>query len=277
MTSAPRQIPWIAAVVAALLVAGGGCSATIRQIGGHEVRLFPASVRLHGHALPLHLSSGFEGRRPLLLYATGDGGWLGRDVDLFNKLVPAGYPVAGFSARFYLSHLPNGQSQESPEDLGTDYAIVADAALAALHLPPETPLLLVGKSRGADLAVVAASDARMKPRVAGILAVALTAEEEYVSPLAGQARPHPEMVHPYQLLPSLTTVPVIVIQSTADQYLSAADARRLFGPDTADRRLRPITAANHSFDGALDVLYDEVAQGLQWLMSPRPRRLPADR
>jgi hypothetical protein len=266
MTRPASPIPWIAVVAVALLFAGGGCSATIEQIGGHQVRLFSASVRLHGHALPLHVSSGFAGRTPLLLYATGDAGWLGRDVELFNKLVPAGYPVVGFSARFYLSHLHNGRSQESPDDLAKDYATIADAALAALHLPPETPLLLVGKSRGADLAVVAASDASLKPRVAGILAVALTAEEEYVSPLAGRSLPHPAMVHPYQMLPSLTAISVIVIQSTTDQYLPAADARGLFGPDTADRRFRPITAADHSFDGALDVLYDEVAQGLRWLM-----------
>jgi hypothetical protein len=178
----------------------------------------------------------------------------------------------GFSARFYLSHLHNGRSQESPDDLATDYATIADAALVALHLPPRTPLLLAGKSRGADLAVVAASDASLRPRVVGILAVALTAEEEYVSPLAGQPLPHPDMVHPYQLLQSLTTIPVIVIQSTTDQYLAAADARRLFGPDTADRRFRPITASDHSFDGALDVLYDEVARGLEWLAT---RRSPA--
>jgi len=271
MTRVPLRLPCTIAGLLALLSLAA-CSATIEQVGTHRVRLFSGSVKLHGHALPLHLGSGFGGQTPLLVYATGDAGWLGHDVALYNRLVTSGYPVVGFSARFYLSHLRNGRSQETPGDLAADYAAIADTALALLHLPRQTPLVLVGKSRGADLAVIAASVASLRPRVAGVLAVALTAEEEYVSTRAGEPLPQPDMVHPYELLPELTGMPAMVIQSTSDQYLPAEQARRLFGPDTNDRRLLPITAEDHNFDGALDELYDDLARGLQWVVETSAAR-----
>jgi type IV secretory pathway VirJ component len=49
-------------------------------------------------------ATGAPRRRPLLLYATGDGGWRSADRGLFQHLARWGYPLAGFSARHYLEH-----------------------------------------------------------------------------------------------------------------------------------------------------------------------------
>jgi hypothetical protein len=38
--------------------------------------------------------------RPMLIYATGDGGFRGKDKELFDEMASFGYPVAGFSAPF---------------------------------------------------------------------------------------------------------------------------------------------------------------------------------
>jgi len=116
----------------------------------------------------------------------------------------------------------------------------------------------------------------------------LTREEEYVlhprrrrrprRPAPGAAiapAPAPDVVNdglagmvmfePYRDLNRLLSVPVEVVQSTRDGYVAAADARQLFGPDTATRRLVAIEASNHSFGGARDALYAEMFKGVEWI------------
>lgn len=58
-----------------------------------------------------------------------------------------------------------------------------------------------------------------------------------------------------------------VIQSTNDEYVAAADARRLFGPDSRLHRLQAIEARNHKFSDARDALYETMKQSLLWVAS----------
>ena len=88
--------------------------------------------------------------------------------------------------------------------------------------------MLVGVSRGAGLSVVAAG--RLCDAIAGVVAVALTQEEEYVRWYRHLPLPHEAhqavMVDLYEYLAELGTLPVAVVQSTHDHYLPAAKARR---------------------------------------------------
>jgi hypothetical protein len=102
--------------------------------------------------------------------------------------------------------------------------------------------------------------------------VALTREEEYVTEVHRRRRPGAGprarvMVQVYDCLPRLADTPVAVIQSTLDGYLPAADARRLFGPDTPYRWLQPIQARNHSFGGARGEMYQATGRALEWIES----------
>ena len=60
---------------------------------------------------------------------------------------------------------------------------------------------------------------------------------------------------------------VCVIQSANDEYVTAAEARRLFRPDSDSRRLQALGARNHSFSDARDALYDAMRSSLLWLAS----------
>ena len=73
------------------------------------------------------------------------------------------------------------------------------------------------------------------------------------------------MVDVYEYLPRLGDLPIAVIQSTRDNYLPAAAARALFGPDTARRRFHAINAGNHSFSGARSELYAAMRSALVWV------------
>jgi len=127
-------------------------------------------------------------------------------------------------------------------------------------------VVLVGVSRGAGLTVVAAG--RLRDSISGVVAVALTQEEEYVRWYRHLASPHPPvMVDVYEYLSELGDLPIAVVQSTRDQYLPAAKAREQFGPDTSSRWLQDIDAADHNFGGARSQMYAAVQSALNWVMN----------
>jgi hypothetical protein len=256
----------------ACAVLTGGCAA---RAGGHAAALTPPVadyvIVLNDHPLRLHFSRGLDGtNRPLLVYATGDGGWRRKDLAAYRQLVALGYPTVGFDAHDYVTHFGERDST-TPARLAADYRQIIGVAREMLRLPADYPVVLVGVSRGAGLSVVAAGQRALRPSIAGVLAIALTKEEEYVKGLrplrlrrAG-APQGPEMVEVYEYLPRLGGMPIAVIQSTGDDYLSADAARVLFGPDNPHRWFQPVQSRNHSFGGARPQLYDAMSRSLAWI------------
>lgn len=76
----------------------------------------------------------------------------------------------------------------------------------------------------------------------------------------------PTMLLTYPALPPIGEVRVAVIQSTHDDYLPAAEARQLFGPDTASRTLRPVESSDHNFEGGVSALYREMTSCFDWIL-----------
>jgi len=221
------------------------------------------SIVLNDHSLVLHFANaGAADGRPLLVYATGDGGWRRKDLAAYKHLVSFGFPIVGFDARDYVTHLGAGDTI-TPQALAGDYARIVVEARSALHLAVDHPIIFVGISRGAGLSVAAAGAGALRPSLAGVVAIALTREEEYVKESAL-----------YDTLPRLAVTPIAVVQSTRDKYLSASDARVLFGPDTPYRWLIPVQARNHSFGGARRQLYDSVQRALAWTLGVRSVNRP---
>ena len=258
----------VAAITLIGLTCGSGCGAL-----GTRPATSPADppipdrfVTLNGHDLRLHFSRGTPSpERPLLVYATGDGGWHRKDLAAYRRLVSFGYPTVGFDARDYVTHLGEGETT-TPARLAADYERIIETARSALQLPARRAVVLVGISRGAGLSVVAAGQRALLPSISGVLAVALTKEEEYVmAPPLDRRDGTTQVVEVYDSLQQLANIPIAVVQSTRDDYLPAPRARALFGPDTPYRWLQPIEASNHSFGGARTELYDAMARALTWI------------
>jgi dienelactone hydrolase len=263
----------IACLGALGLVAGAcystpGLKATVDRI----VRV--RGVALQSETIDLHLARPTRGRpgTPLLLYATGDGGWRPADRKLFQALADWGYPVAGFAAPAYLRHFRNVPGLVTPAHVAEDYQRLVRAALEGLDLPLDTHLVLLGFSRGAGLAIVAATRPELRPGLEGVVVAALTDAEEHVHHRLGrsQAGGSPRIFEPFGELAAIGTTPVVVIQSTHDRYLSAAAARRLFGPDSEDRRLIAVEANGHTFGGAREELLQRVRESLAWIVKRPP-------
>jgi pimeloyl-ACP methyl ester carboxylesterase len=222
------------------------------------------ALLLHGHLLTMHLvRPAAPAHLPLLVYATGDGGWRGKDLQTYNELVSWGYPLVGFSSPDYLNHLGKGVKTLTPAELAADYGAIIQFARTNLALGDERPVILVGVSRGAGLSVAAAGQGLLRDRLGGVVAVGLTKEEEYVWRLP--RRRMPVMLEIYDYLPRLGTLPLAVVQSTHDGYLPAPAARALFGPDTEWRRFHAIEARNHSFSNARSAMYNAIKESLAWV------------
>jgi hypothetical protein len=270
-----------------LALAAGLCGACLNASPnlepGTRSRLFVREAQLDTEHIEVQLvrTTTVAGARPMVLYATGDGGWRSADRGLFQHLASWGYPLAGFSARHYLEHLRFEAT--TPAHVAADYREIIGFAKKELELPAETPTVLVGFSRGSGLAVVAAGQSELQPLLGGVLAIALTDEEEYVRDdkartgrvprRPGEGRLAP--LRPYEVLAALDRLPLAVIQSTVDRYLPAAHARQLFGPDGERRRFHPIQAGSHTFAGGRDALYHEARAALEWIEARGARQGPA--
>ena len=187
-----------------------------------------------------------------------------KDLDLYRHLGAWGYPLVGFDARDYVKHLGPSDTT-TPARLAEDYRAVIGAARQTLRIDRARPVVLVGVSRGAGLSVVAAGE--LRDAISGVVAIALTREEEYVRWYRRLlVLPRREvMVDVEEYLPQLGDLPLAVVQSSRDNYLPGADARVLLGPDGPRRWLQVVEARNHSFSGARQVMYQATHRAIAWI------------
>lgn len=207
----------------------------------------------------------------LLVFCTGDAGWLGVSGIVFERLAAMGYYAAGYNAREMLK--PVRESGERV-GMGRTAALLDDLFLRArrsLGLADATPIIVVGMSRGASGAILATLLPRLRPQLAGAIAIALTRESDYLKAPDPADRPpeirldEHERILLYPAIALAGDTPVAVIQSTGDRYVPAGEARRLLGPDTAARRLYEVEATNHGFSGGRDMLLRDLEDALHWI------------
>lgn len=271
---------WRTFGVALAVALTAGCAPLTRV--PHTMPGTPAGVRmdralsLNGRPLTLHLarvpqSAGL----PLVMYTTGDGGWRGKDLAVYRQMLTWGYPLVGISAPEYLKPISQAKTTTTPAALARDYEAILLSARSFLGLPLDTPVVFVGVSRGADLSVVAAAQGLLRRQVAGVVAVGLTREEEFVRRFRrrrvgpGRTVRLATVMQLYEYLPRLGVIPMTVVQSTRDKFLPASEARGLFGADTAWRQFRTIESSDHSFSNARPALYAAMRASMDWLRSRR--------
>jgi pimeloyl-ACP methyl ester carboxylesterase len=246
-------------------------------------REWTTTITLHNSAVELHLAmpAAAAGKPAdvLVLYASGDGGWFGAAVGMFHTIAANGYPTVGISSKTLLKMEREKTAPLHPQQLALDYASILEQARRQLGVAPETPAILSGWSRGAAFAVLAAAAMPSRTDAAGIVAIGLaegedlridgrddeTDEDVAGASFAASAAKLP--FAPYDTLVRTVTVPSAVIQATGDNYLPAARARSLFGPDTQTRRFWEIPGRNHRFDGAGRAFVDAMGEALRWVSS----------
>jgi hypothetical protein len=277
-----------AAVLAVLFSAAlsGGCSAALstKVSPPNAVREFSAHVSVHDEALKLHLASPqtpLSASTPLVLYASGDGGWFGAAAGMFHTIASTGLPTVGFSTKAFMRIEHRWSRPLSVSHVIDGYERIIDAARAQLGLSPDAPVVLTGWSRGASLGVLVASSREADPGVVGLVAVGLAADEQLdirggsdddagediKEPAVANADRSVRSIAMYPLLLRIAPRRVVVIQASGDGYLPAARARELFGPDSSMRRLVAIDAHNHRFSGGELTFAAALVEAVGWVKS----------
>jgi hypothetical protein len=207
----------------------------------------------------------------LVVFCTGDAGWMGMSGLVFERLAELGYYSAGYNAREMLKPV-----RESGERVGLSRSSVLlnellQQARKDLGLPETTSLIFIGASRGASGAVLFTLLPDLRAHLAGTIAIALTRESDYLKAPDPAQRPpeiqvdEKERIQLYPAIALAGSTPVAVIQSTGDSYVPSAEARKLFGPDSPTRRLYEVQAKNHGFSGGHDQLLHDLEDALGWI------------
>jgi hypothetical protein len=137
-------------------------------------------IQLADHTKTIYLVTPAHARHPdvLVLYASGDGGWFGRAVEMFREIGESGYAAVGIGVHDYPPQAKLLDADALRRRVADDYLQILTEGRAALGMPAGGKVILTGWSLGGAYAVLAASDSRLSPDVIGIVAFGLPDAKE---------------------------------------------------------------------------------------------------
>jgi dienelactone hydrolase len=239
-------------------------------------------VPLRGRRFVLHTYLPAEVRpgSPLVLYASGAGGWHSFDGHVAEVLAGAGMPVCGLSTHSYLEDFYGDSHPATPEEVGADFAALVEQARAAASVDANRPVALVGWSLGAGYVLPAASDARIKPYAYGVVGIAVSRENETVYSLRHELmslvtnKTYGPDFDAAQYLKASAPIPVALIQSEGDRGASPGEARGLMaaagrGQDAGVRLYVVGGARNHRFGGRVAEFDRTLLAAFEWMAAMR--------
>lgn len=263
---------FIAAVsVIAPVLALSGCAGPLQSIpGAFEARTVP--VRIGGRDLNVTYVTPTIPRTPkvLILFASGDAGYLGVSGDIIEHLALEHYYLVTYDARQLIAREKKSRTRAKIQEVAALYDTILVDARHSLGIPDSVPMVVIGYSRGAQLVVLSAGIQSLRHHLAGAIAVALCPKTDYIEkptpkdPLSSVAVDEKGHIQTYAAIRSAGSLPFAIIQGTNDSYIGAEKAQRLFGPDTPRRRFYAIEGS-HTFKGARDVLMRDLDDALAWI------------
>src|SRR5262245_1081421 len=124
-------------------------------------------IDLRGRRQTLYLYGPRTGE-PVIV-SSGDGGWIHLGPHIASFLAGRGFFVVGFDVKAYLESFTSSKTSLDPSVEPNDYASLAELARRITGRKP----VLVGVSEGAGLSLLAATDARVKTAVTGVIGVGM--------------------------------------------------------------------------------------------------------
>lgn len=210
-----------------------------------------------------------EPPRGTVVMGSGDVGWVGLAVSMAETLSDQGYLVIGVNIRQYLSSFTSGASHLEVADAPGDFHAIADL-LKQKQLVTH-PVIISGVSEGAALAVLAASDRKNHDWIDGVITMGLppTAELAWrwtdISAWFTKRDAEEPSFAPASVIASVSPLPLFMIQSRKDEYVSEADYRRFLATAGEPKRLTLIDASNHRFTDRRQELLTSYFAGLAWI------------
>ena len=223
------------------------------------------TIAIRGHDQVLHLY-GPRGGKPVIV-SSGDGGWIHLGPHVAEVLSANGFFVVGFDAKTYLETFTNGAATVRVDDEPGDYRTLIDFAARQTGRKP----LLIGVSEGAGLSVLAATDARNKEAVAGVIGLGLSDLTELgwrwkdMAIYLTHGTPREPTFSVKAVVDRMAPIPLAAIHSTRDEYVPVAEVEQVIGRARQPKRLWIVNAANHRFSDNLAEFDRTLLEAITWI------------
>jgi fermentation-respiration switch protein FrsA (DUF1100 family) len=201
-----------------------------------------------------------------ILFASGDGGWRGFAVAVAKIVATWGYDVYGLDTRRYLGSF-TGRSTLKETDVMADFQEIADW----ITQKADEKVILMGHSEGAGLCLLAAASYEKKKSFSGLVTIGLSESSilgwrlldgiTYIT----KKMPNEPTFESVDFLPEVSPLPILMIQSSQDEYVSVEAARRLFSTAIEPKRFLLIESRNHRFDSNTDEFFRALRDGIEWI------------
>src|SRR4051812_37123998 len=234
----------------------------------------PTSFPLRGKTLTLTIYRPLTAPKGTVIMGSGDVGWVGVGVAMAEFLSAEGYIVVGVNVRQYLSAFTAGKAHLEPADPPADYRAISEW-LRTNKLFVE-PIVVSGISEGAALAILAASVPANHAWLRGVVTMGVPPIAELAWKWTdftawitkGDVREPSFAAKDY--VASVSPLPIVMLQSKKDEYVSEADYRGLDAAAKAPKKLVLIDASNHRFTDKRKELRAEYLAALAWIQQ-QPR------
>ena len=243
----------------------------LAALGGRSGAAFSSEkidVAVRGHTLTVAVYRPAGTARGTIFMGSGDVGWVGLAVSMAEDFAKQGYLIVGINVRQYLAAFTSGGSHLQISDVPGDYRVIRDRVSQRTALPRR--MVLAGVSEGAALAVLAASDAGNHPWIDGVITMGLpmTAELAWrwtdVAAWITKRDANEPSFSPIDVIGRASPVPLWMIQSRTDEYVTRQDYERLFAAAKEPKKLVLIDASNHRFTDKREELRRAFTEGLAW-------------
>jgi dienelactone hydrolase len=224
---------------------------------------------VRGHLQDIYYFPGTGGNVSVhraVLSLPGDGGWHGFAVTIAQTVASWGYDVYALDTKRYLESFSNN-TPLSETNVMADFLQIAGWISNGRH----QSVSLVGWSEGAGLSVLAASADTNKKAFNGVVTLGLPVNgvlawrwTDDLTYLTGQDPKGPKF-HTANYIGSVSPLPLWMIESSHDEYVTVDSAKTLFNAAHEPKRFSLLDAQNHRFDGKQDELFRTLREGLAWI------------
>jgi uncharacterized protein len=248
------------------------CMLLLAGTAGTDASAQPAHrLMIRGRVQQLQLYGPTAGN-PVIV-SSGDGGWIHLGPHVAELLATRGFFVVGFDVKAYLAGFTTDTATLRPADEPADYKVLAAFASSATGRKP----ILIGVSEGAGLSVLAASDADTKEAISGVIGLGLPDLNELgwrwkdsVIYLTHRAANEPRFSSA-AAVSAVAPLPLVIIQSTHDEFVPLAETHRIFAQASEPKRLWIVEATNHRFSSNLSEFDARLMEAIEWVQHNQPR------
>jgi pimeloyl-ACP methyl ester carboxylesterase len=205
-------------------------------------------------------------RHRKILFAPGDAGCRGFAVAIAEQLAKEGYDTYCLDVLHYLESF-TGKVILTTEQIASDFNQIA----RWIEQKDHEPILLVGWSEGAGLDLAAAANAANQVVFDGIIAIGMPEDNilawrwKDIGAWITKKSPREPTFKSADFMPRIAPLPLFVIGSTSNQWVTPDATRKLFSLAREPKRLAIVNARDHKYGGNIRVFFNVLRDGLDWV------------